>query len=301
MSVSLRVATYNIGVPGGPDNLNSLDLSDDERAVEETNAADRLAAFADVILLQEAYESERPFLQQLRTRGFHYISLAGDTAIASRVPMNDVVTRNRMSESFPEKNGAQGQDISAVTFKVNKVKIAMASMHNWGFNLYHRDASDEDKSGVYRADRENKPRSVIYTQETLDLLESENAHVSIIGGDLNNNRDNYLETFEMFESAGFETHEPSEPTNKNPKQPDYLDRVIDYIFTASPAKRELYFGSFSSKISSFFSGIIKDRVWTSDAYIPPGFDFNVGGSCSDHKPVIITVIYKRSLLSRIFS
>jgi len=307
MKVSLKVATYNIGTPGGPDNiaLKHLPYNEDRINQAERNAAARVGSLGiDVLCLQEVYKKDRPFIQVLRDNGFAHIYFQNDTAIASRLPLSHVKDIGCKSKSHPEEVGLQGQDIAGISFKIGKISIAIASTHGWGFNLEPIGSTDDPIQ--CRADRENRVYAKTYTKETISLLNSTKADLKLACGDNNNNTHNFTEPFEMYTNAGFTIHEPAEPTNHNPKQPHYPDRVIDHIISGSSLSPINESSSFFRKLINRIVNIFISRskiIAVTPPTIPPGFDYVEGQNCSDYKPVImkIKVLVQESFFRRLFS
>jgi endonuclease/exonuclease/phosphatase family metal-dependent hydrolase len=115
----------------------------------------------------------------------------------------------------------------------------------------------------------------------------------VIGGDMNNNPDNFKDGFTIFENAGYKILDPKVPTNANhiDQKCGYPLRTIDFIFSSTKPLLasiwSLFFGAFT--------------VTASEAKVLEGFDFTIDSNCSDHLPVVstITITKEESMITRL--
>lgn len=282
--------------------------------------AERLARQLDVIALQEigTLEKAQDFIQTLESHGFkiyHIHSETGkdnffSTAIAIRQDLfeNDIVNHSFRSQSHPDKR-LYGQDIAAVVAKLKNMalNLSFASMHSWGFQLYHPDHPANQRS-YNQTDEANAEYAKIYAQEAVG---NSNLQVdyALIGGDMNNNNENHGEPFNIIRTAGYEILEPDQETNVNYvdaiSNPPYTFRKIDFLF--AKGKENFVFDlpanlSFVEKIKYTFN-----RIWSSTplVYVTPAkvlkdFDFTADKNCSDHKPVGTNILIATSVASKIW-
>lgn len=303
--------------------------------IEEV-VAQKLANNFDIISLQEIKKLDRKFVKTLEEKGFsiycqdnvletnnpelaqllkNQFSHSGpswlsfgnkkvepqiDTAIAVRTSLFEKVQNLSIkSESYPDEEIPYGQEIAAVVAKIKdtNIDLAIASMHSWGFPLYPKEVDKSDKSLYNKYDYENMSYATTYMAEAIKTVKEQNATISLIAGDLNNNPDNYDKPFKLIEKNGFDILEPDQETNVNRFDEDYKFRKIDFIFTPNKNFHSLLWRIWNSIVSFFFSTTI---VSFEKAKVLDDFDFTMEKNCSDHKPVgtVIHIETKESTLKR---
>ncbi len=311
MSQAIQFGTYNIGngfgdlssmakhdpaqlkaLNGIPDIATSTTVQDAHMQKIEQKVAGQLAGL-DVIALQEVVNINRPFIQKLKESGFTIVTAPTrhqngiiDCAIAYKADcFEQVKDLSKLSDSHADDRSLYGQTMGALILRVNSgAQLAFASLHSWGFQLYPKDHPLKEYS---ENDQNQSGYALTYARETIDLLNSVAVDGRIIGGDMNNNPDNFVDGFSVFENFGYETKDPGEATNVNyidKETYNYGSRTIDYIFCA-------FQKSFLSKIWNVFYSILYPtfEVTASEAKVMDGFDFTIETNCSDHKPVAVTI------------
>lgn len=328
MTNTLRIASYNIGqglldyasmLKANPAELAKVneeiqpeDLNTHFEIVEE-HSAKKISEQADVICLQEVARADRIFIKTLQQQGFeifYFNSNQGEQIQATEVESNQspkvktaIALRTRLftkientsiaSESNPRSWGIYGQDIASVvaTFASTQTKMSFSSLHSWGFKLYNPDRNDNKNYDI--RDIENQRYASTYMTEALTNAKRQNAAVTILGGDMNNNPANFGRPFNELKRQNYHINEPDQATNVNYMEPDYTERKIDYIFSKGANFKK----NFWSKIANIFKKILGlARISISPVSIAKYFAFTFDGNCSDHLPIVATVsITTRSL------
>ena len=333
MTQNIRFGTYNIG-RGIVDYQSMLESNDQEKAKLDTVISERaaniqmrgedaknlakknlmeeaedrvarkIANLLDVIALQEVatYNENRKFITTLEALGFKIVHASDNTsgsscAIAVKKEIIGLVSDiSIQSESQPDRYQVYGQEIGGIVLKTKSgAQIAFASLHSWDMKLYPPTTVDK----LYSSDDQAKQKWALhYGQEAVNLLNSQKVDAKIIGGDMNNNPDNYKEGFDVFTRANYTTQTPDGPTNVNRDDPQYKERKVDFIFTNF--HKSLLSRIFNAFYSIFFTTF---QVTSTGAQVLPEFDFTMEGSCSDHKPVGLTLTIKKheGLISKILS
>lgn len=321
MVSTLRIASYNIG-QGLADyssmlkaNIEELKKVNAEIAPEELDAhfekveriaAEKISAQADVICLQEVARADRVFIKTLQQQGFEIFYLNSEqanqeptievesneapkvkTVMALRARLFSKIENTSIaSKSHPLARGIYGQDIASVvaTFASTQTRMSFSSLHSWGFQLYNPERNDD--KNYNRRDIESQSYACTYMTEALTNSKRHNAAVTILGGDMNNNPDNFVKPFNEIKRQGYQINEPDQATNVNYTEPHYTERKIDYIFSKGTNTKE----TFWNKIANVFKKIFGlPRVSISNAKIAENFAFTVEGNCSDHLPIVATV------------
>ncbi len=312
MAQDIRFGTYNVGsgfydytaMANGNDqeiaklqlieNIESKAKQDEVMKEIEEKMAEKLAGELDVIALQEVGRLTRPFAQKLQEKGFTiqpaptrakdgYFSCA----IAYKTKLGSIKDISILSMSSPNERRVYGQAIGALILKVESgARIAFASLHSWGFQLYPMDHKHKQYD---EHDKEQQGYAVTYAQEAVNLLANQWVDGALIGGDMNNNPENYEKGFVPFSNAGYWTYRADGPTNVNyiDKTSGYGLRIIDFIF--SNFKRSLLSRVVNAVYSLFFTTFEVRAYGIGEAALIQGFDFNLDSNCSDHKPVAITL------------
>ncbi len=268
----------------------------------ERKCAEKISKRIDVLCLQELIDLKRPFAQELIKNGFKIYRCGnnpGDvmsTAVAVKTDkFSTICNKSFKSMSGNGQVGVYGQEIASIeaTLKNSKTKLNFSSLHSWGFQLYH-----PDKTQKNIPDLENKQRALAYAQEAVKTVKTHTG-CSFIGGDMNNNTDNYKEQFSVFEKAGYDVLETTQTTNINHGDLAYGDekeRKVDYLFAKGPSK----IGKIWNKFISLFKTTI--TMQTLGAWPLKDFEFEMDKNCSDHKPICTTIIIKsrKSTVARIW-
>ena len=331
MIESIRFGTFNVG-SGSADNValmkeikkpdsdlaNKLkkasnitdyeNIENEAQAAQEIIVADKVASLFDVICLQEVRDLNRPFMQELTEQGFTFTQATADTVIATRIPtIIDIGIKSKTNE---DDSRPYGDDIAAINLTINRVNVAVASMHSHGFQLYTKPKKDKEPEDVsyVRNDHEMMRRSAIYTEETVRVLKESNADVLLVGGDLNNNPRNYGKPFQILNEIGLKTLKPNQKTNINEFDNNYRLRTIDFLFAGARKGSQTKVLIAPSRLTHLFhnfTSLFVDRVFVTvtPATVPEGFEYELGKNCSDHKPVITTITVERrySLYHRFIS
>jgi hypothetical protein len=122
------------------------------------------------------------------------------------------------------------------------------------------------------------------------------ADCKIIGGDTNNNLDNYREVFDEINKKDFTILESNEETNVN-RFKLYKLRKIDYLFSSISAK---FAKNWRTMIVSLF--VSRTMIQVGKAEVLKGFDFTMDDNCSDHKPIrTIVQIQQTSKIKQIWN
>ncbi len=325
MTININFGTYNVGQ--GFDDYNFMlnaspeekkkkkdefkGLNSQEKVVQkkkeltarvEKSCAQKISKEVDVLCLQELMDLNRPFAQELMKQDFKIYRCGNDpkerisTAIAIKTDkFSTIRNKSFKSKSGDEQGGVYGQEIASieVTLKDVKTKFNFSSLHSWGFQLYHPAQEQRDIR-----DLENKQRALAYAKEAVKAAKT-HAGCSFIGGDMNNNTDNYRKQFSVFEKAGYDVLETTQTTNIN--YGDLIsgyknERKIDYLFAKGPSK----IGRIWNKFISFFKTTV--TMQTGGAWLLEDFEFEMDKNCSDHKPIKTTIIItpKKSKIAKIW-
>lgn len=273
----------------------------------EKSVAERLIDQTDVICLQEVHQMSRVFIQTLQAGGFHIypgknIPVTSDERFSTAIALRESLFDTKHVKEITEKSANLtccgrrhifGQEIAAVAapLKDQQIRLSFASMHSWGFQLYHRPLKDMRDS---KSDAAHKELADSYIEQAIELSQQSQADYRIIAGDMNNNPSNYASPFNTVEDADYQILEPSAETNVNYTEPDYKFRKIDYIF----AQVETLLQRIWKAIVSIFFTTYSFTV--SPAKVLNDFSFTIDSNCSDHLPVgtTITIQSTPSLLSR---
>lgn len=254
----------------------------------ETLAANRLGEL-DVICLQEVKRLGRAFITTLKSIGFEIYCIDKnsrhiDTAIAIKSARFEANPEEcHITSASHEQEIGYGQEIACVVAKIKDlgIPLALQSLHNWGFQLY---APDYKSYKIYNEhDKEQSSYAYDYTQEAIDNVESRYRGFSVVGGDLNNNPDNFKPPFDLMDAAGYQTLTPDVATNVNRGDPDYMHRTIDFLFAGEGS----WLYRTINLIKSIFVSTPKFSV--DAAKVVPDFSFTVGQCCSDHLPIYTTL------------
>lgn len=269
----------------------------------EKSIAHKLST-SDVIALQEVIHTDRSLIKELEKKGFDIYyhkdsteknkdSNEKEERFSTAVAIKKDKFISVKNTSIPSKSCNKpdhkiyGKNIASVeaTIKGTDIKMTFSSLHSWGFQLYDPNKKDtKEKKDFFlsanKMDQDQMNYGVKYVNEAINLVKDHK--FSILGGDMNNNPQNFSEQFQEIEAKGFDVLEPNENTNINNTE-TYNYRKLDFIFIPKE--------SLLSQIGTFISSIFytTSTLRYTPAEVLKDFDFEYGKNCSDHKPVMTEI------------
>lgn len=233
-----------------------------------------------VYCLQEVDRLDRHLVVALQKAGYgliHY-PYEKDKYIDSVIAFDSRVFKLIRNASLLLKiNNIFQKDVAiAVLLNIQtKRKVVVASLHVPGFSFMKKKLSNEDLGD-----------GRIYCEKVLELFEKEGKGADIVvGADMNANPEKkQVDFFKMFRKRNFKLLRTKKPTNVNPKDSQFQQREIDFIFYRPRQPTLIKKVKSLVKGDSFLGSILPKRV----------LEFDPKSNMSDHLPISAQFFLKKT-------